>query len=72
VRTPSLLIEAAALWPDDARQQLAARPLLEHALARDEELLETALTVEEQVERLRDKNYWLPLKKELEAMRRRR
>jgi hypothetical protein len=46
--------------------------LLEHALARDEELLETALTVEEQVERLRDKNYWLPLKKELEAMRRRR
>jgi hypothetical protein len=72
LRTPSLLIEAAALWPDDARQQLAARPLLEHALARDEELLETALTVEEQVERLRDKNYWLPLKKELEAMRRRR
>ena len=72
LRTPSLLIEVAALWPDETRRQLAARPLLAHALARDEEHLETALTAEEQVERLRDKNYWLPLKKELEAMRRRR
>ena len=72
LRTPSLLIEVAALWPDETRRQLAARPLLEHALARDEEHLETALTAEEQVERLRDKNYWLPLKKELEAMRRER
>ena len=72
LRTPSLLIEAAARWPDETRQQISTRPLLEHALARDEATLETALSAEEQAERLRDKDYWLPLKKELEAMRRER
>jgi hypothetical protein len=72
LRTPSLLIEAAARWPDETRQQISTRPLLEHALARDEASLDSALSAEEQAERLRDKDYWLPLKKELEAMRRER
>jgi hypothetical protein len=72
LRTPSLLIEAAARWPGETRQETATRPLLEHALARDEASLEAAISAEEQAERLRDKDYWLPLKKELEAMRRER
>jgi hypothetical protein len=72
LRTPTLLIEAATRWPDETRQQISTRPLLEHALTRDESSLESALSAEEQEERLRDKEYWLPLKKELEAMRRAR
>lgn len=69
LRTPTLLIEAAARWPDEARQLSATRPLLERALTRDEAALESALSAEEQEERFRDREYWLPLKKELEAMR---
>ncbi len=72
LRTPTLLIEAATRWPDEARQLSMTRPLLEHALTRDESSLESALSAEEQEERFRDKEYWLPLKKELEAMRRAR
>jgi hypothetical protein len=72
LRTPSLLLEVAARWPDETRQQISHRSLLEHALARDEASLESALSAEEQAERLRDKEYWLPLKKELEAMRKER
>ena len=70
LRTPSLLIECAARWPEDCQQQVEARPLLEHAMANDEFTLENALSDEEQAERTRDKEYWIPLKKELEAMRR--
>ena len=72
LRTPSLLIECGTRWTEDCRQQVDARPLLQHALAHDESALEGALLAEEQAERTRDKEYWLPLKKELEAMRRAR
>ena len=72
LRTPSLLIECGTRWTEDCRQQVVARPLLQHALAHDESALEGALVAEEQAERTRDKEYWLPLKKELEAMRRAR
>jgi hypothetical protein len=72
LRTPSLLIECATKWPEDCQQRLAIRPLLQHALANDEASLEIALSSEEHAERLRDKTYWLPLKEELEAMRRER
>ncbi|MCW1924040.1 hypothetical protein OKA05_15845 [Luteolibacter arcticus] len=72
LRTASLLIECAARWPEDCRQQAPIRESLRHAWAQNESALESALAAEEQAERLRDKEYWLPLKKELEAMRRAR
>jgi hypothetical protein len=70
LRSPSLLVECASSWPEDCREQAGPRPLLQHALAGEELVVEEALVAEEQEERLRDREYWLPLKKELEAMRR--
>jgi hypothetical protein len=72
LRSPMLLIECTSRWSGDCMQQVEVRPLLHYALAHDEPALESALAAEEQVERTRDKEYWLPLRKELEDMRRSR
>ncbi len=72
LRTPSLLVEAARSWPDAARLFLSVRPLLQHALSGDESALILALEEEERAERARDRDYWLPLKRELEQLRRNR
>ncbi len=69
LRTPSLLIESAARWPEIAGNARAARRLLEHALAGDESSLATALEDEERAERLADQIYWQPLKRKLEGLR---
>jgi len=69
LRTPVLLIDSAGKWPDSAQLQSSARPLITLATSGDETALDTALHQEEQTERLRDKEYWLPLKHELEKMR---
>jgi hypothetical protein len=45
------------------------RPLLDCAIASDEAALATALGEEKQKECLKDKDCWLPLKRELEKMR---
>jgi hypothetical protein len=45
---------------------------LHTATAADEERQEAELLQEELAERQRDKEYWLPLKRELEQMRRAR
>jgi hypothetical protein len=71
LRTPSLLIETAARWPAATKALLHARPLLEHAASGDEESLVVGLEEEERAERARDRDYWLPLKQELERLRRR-
>jgi hypothetical protein len=69
LRTPVLLIDSARTWPDSVRLQLRARPLIALAISGDDTALAAALDQEEQTERLRDKDYWLPLKRELEIMR---
>lgn len=72
LRTPELLVELAAKAPAAARRLASARPLLEHAISGNTAALLTALASEESAERQRDREYWLPLKKELEALRRSR
>ena len=69
LRTPILLMDSARTWPDAANRESIARPLLVFAISSDESALTTALDEEEKKERLRDKDYWLPLKRELEKMR---
>ena len=46
------------------------RPLLELAVTGKEKDLNEALLEEEKTEREADREYWLPLKKELEQLRR--
>ncbi len=73
LRSPDLLVEVAKDNPAPARELVGERPLLEHAIARDfnSDDLERALRVEEDVERRRDAEYWKPLRKRLEVLRRR-
>jgi hypothetical protein len=69
LRTSSLLIETVKKWPSAADGISSMRPLLSHAISGNEELLIAALTEEENAERLLDRQYWLPLKQELERLR---
>ncbi len=70
LRTAELLIEVAREAPAAARRLAASRPLLAHAISADTEKLAQALAAEENAERQRDRDYWLPLKQELETLRR--
>jgi len=70
MRTPELLCEVAQAAPHLARDLAEKRPLLR--LAETEKLreLEGELAQEERAERECDRNYWQPLKAELEKLRR--
>lgn len=70
IRTPELLIELARDFPTARRSLTSMRPLLAHADVQTQQLLERALVEEELAERERDREYWAPLKKELEQFRR--
>jgi hypothetical protein len=70
LRTPELIIEVARSYPAICRGLVKERPLLGHASAEVSEALEQALLAEETAERARDKEYWLPLRRELEQLRR--
>jgi hypothetical protein len=72
LRTPELLLEAAAAQPKLAREMAGRRPLLAAALANDPAGVARLLAQEEQVLRERDRLYWLPLKAELETLRHQR
>jgi hypothetical protein len=69
LRSPGLLIEAAANFPRQGEIAMPARPLLECALRHDEEELRRELRVEEEAERNADVAYWLPLKAILVELR---
>lgn len=70
-RTPGMLIELARHSPEEAKRTgEGKRPLLLLALMGKEAELENALEEEERAERMADRVYWLPLKLELEQMRR--
>lgn len=69
LRTPDLLIELAKEQrriPDPFRRK---RPLLELVVNGSKSSLANALLEEEQKEREVDREYWAPLKKELETLR---
>jgi len=70
-RTTALLIELAGAYPEAAKKIIPKRhDVLQGALSANELDVEAALTAEEREQRLADKAYWEPLKKELEQMRR--
>jgi hypothetical protein len=69
LRTPELLIELVLGRGGLSPQLFRKRPLLRFAQAKNESLLLDALLEEEKRERAADRQYWTPLKKELEALR---
>jgi hypothetical protein len=71
-RAPELLTALAARFPAETRALSATRPLLAHALVGDLDALRPALDAEVRAEQARDREYWAPLRRELEAMRRER
>jgi len=71
-RTPSLLASLARQHREECEKLTQDRPLLRAALAGDVEAVEAGLAAEEKSEREADKQYWTPLKKELEQWRRKR
>ncbi len=69
LRTAELLIEVVRLFSEKANRLAGQRPLLKTAIVKEQKELETALADEEAAERAKDREYWLPLKRELEALR---
>lgn len=70
LRTPELLVDLVRRRPARARRLEATRPLLGAAATGDLERLEKALQREQEAERAADRNYWAPLRKELELLHR--
>ncbi|MBI4584915.1 MAG: hypothetical protein HY717_12955 [Planctomycetes bacterium] len=68
-RTPSLLLKIVEKYPDLLDIEESARPLLALVKNRQEEEIAAALFKEQEEERAKDREYWLPLRRELEAMR---
>ncbi|MCL4786217.1 MAG: hypothetical protein KJ070_05395 [Verrucomicrobia bacterium] len=69
LRTPELLLELAQRHPAISRRLVSRRPLLAFALSGRREELDRALDAEESAERDLDRQYWLPLRAELERLR---
>ena len=68
-RTPELLVELARRFPAEARALALTRPLLGQAIAGDLAGLRPALDAEVRAEQDKDRAYWEPLRRELEAFR---
>lgn len=69
LRTPELLVELAGKHPGLGVELARTRPLLLLARADDLSALQAALDTEEKREREADRQYWQPLKAELERLR---
>ncbi len=69
-RTPERLIELAGRFPEDCRRLSGERVLLASALAGNLDGLRRELMEEELRDRQRDREYWAPLKAEIEGFRR--
>lgn len=72
LRTPELLVELSSEFPELAESLIDVRPLLRSAKRADEDRLSEELAAEERAERDADRDYWRPLKAELEQLRRER
>ncbi len=70
LRTPELLIELARGQGRVPAQLIRKRPLLKLVRPGNESLLAEAILEEERLEREADRQYWLPLRAELENLRR--
>lgn len=71
-RSPYILLDLARTYPFECEQLMQERPLLKFAIAGNESALVRELFHEQQVEMEADREYWKPLRAELEAMRRER
>jgi len=69
-RSPELLLELLARFPRAGRELESARPLLRQATGGNLSALREALDAEVRAEQEKDRAYWAPLKRELEAFRR--
>jgi hypothetical protein len=69
LRSPALLIEAAALHPARAQEIGTLRIALACAVEGDTDGVEAALADEERLERTADRRYWQPRRAELERLR---
>ena len=72
LRTPELLLAVANGYPDAARKAAEARPAVRAALTGSRDEVERLVAEEEQEERRKDREYWGPLRRELEDLRRAR
>jgi len=72
LRTPETLIEVATNWRGECEQVAAHRELLLSAMVGNRERLDEELQIEERRERAADREYWKPLRAELETLRRER
>ena len=68
-RTPELLSEICQRFPTQATELTACRPLIRLARERSLDDLRTALDAEVRAEQARDREYWEPLRRELERFR---
>jgi hypothetical protein len=69
-RTPELLVELCRQFPTQAAELTADRPLIRFACERSLDDLRAALDAEVRAEQARDRDYWEPLRRELEQFRR--
>jgi hypothetical protein len=69
-RTPERLVELVQRFPAEKEQLVIRRPLLALAVASDLPRLREALDAEVRAEQDKDRTYWEPLKREMEAFRR--
>lgn len=69
LRTPELLVELAGQHPSQCEELVRTRPLLAFAATGDTNALQAGLDAEEKRERELDRQYWQPLKAELERLR---
>ncbi|HUP19091.1 MAG TPA: hypothetical protein VM778_03960, partial [Gemmatimonadota bacterium] len=72
LRTPELLVECAERFPSAAETAAARRPAVRVALDGDAREVERLLADEQALEMARDRAWWEPLRRELEAFRRER
>lgn len=70
LRTPELLVECAERFPEAAAE--SERPAVRAARSGDEREVDRLLSEEQAIEMARDRAWWEPLRKELEAFRRER
>ena len=68
LRKPELLVEAVQRFPEEAA--LNQRPVIVAARAGDLEAVDLALDQERKIEQKKDKEYWEPLRREMEEFRR--
>lgn len=68
-RTPEVLIRIAAEYPDLLKEMIKVRPLLVETMGVSRTALQQELDKEQAAEREADRQYWRPLKRELEAIR---